>query len=115
MSHWADYIDELRGRGFRTFLEAEHGFVAYSFPEWATECIMIHDIYVTPAARRQHRGLEFLAQVEQIGREAGRKYVISELEIKTEIFELSFRAQVGAGFMPISAYSDKILMRKEIT
>lgn len=112
MSLWSDYITELRGD--RTFLEYPDCFASYSFPAWAPECIIIHDMYVKPELRRAGRGLSLLQDIEEIGRKAGCKAILAELEIATKTFPTAFAAQVSGGFVPIAAKNDTICMRKEI-
>lgn len=114
MSLWADYIKEIRGEAAHTFLEFPECFVSYSLPAWAPDCIMIHDMYVVPALRKSGRGRALLSDVEEIGRKAGKKYVIAELEINTLTFQEAFAAQTSVGFRPIAAQNGIICMQKEL-
>lgn len=113
MSLWADYIREFRGEAYMTFLEYPNCFVAYSMPEG--ECILIHDIYVKPEFRKAGCGKALLSDVEKIGLEAGRKYVLTEIEVGTPLTEVSIKAQLKVGFLPVAAQNGIIVMRKEIT
>lgn len=113
MSLWAEYINELRG-GKVSFIEQEHGFISWSFPEWAHNCIMINDIYVRPDARMQGVGKLLLEQVCEIGRKAGRLYVTSELHLDTCIYAESMRAQIAVGFVPVAAENGRIFMRRSL-
>lgn len=114
MSLWADYIRELRGPDSRVFLEYPYCFASYSLPELSPDVMIIHDMFVAPAFRKNGRGKVLLSELEEIGRKAGRKYVLSELEIQTKTFDVAFKAQVAAGFLPVAAANDIIVMRKTI-
>lgn len=117
MSLWSDYIQELRGPGFREFLEYPDCFAVYSIPKlepW-NDCVIIHDMYVKPELRKQGRGSVLLDDIAEIGRKAGRSYIAAELELGTLSFESAFRSQIAAGFVPFSAQNGIIVMRKEIT
>lgn len=114
MSLWAEYIRELRGPDFRQFLEYPDCFAVYSVPE-GKDCIIIHDMYVRPDLRKSGRGKALLADIEDIGRKAGRTCLLAELELGTLSVQTAFRAQTAVGFQPISAYNGIIAMRKEIT
>lgn len=113
MSLWADYTKELRGQGFRHWLEYPDCFIAYSFPEWGP-IIFIHDMYVAPEMRRSGRGTALLNEVTEIGRKAGKRYAVAELEINTLTFEQAFNAQIASGFIPTAAQPGIICMRKVI-
>lgn len=114
MSLWSDYIRELRGEDAHQFIEFPWGFVSYSFPKWAENCIQIEDMYVVPEERKSGRGTELLSMVRTIGLKAGRKYVTAQLELNTECFEGSMRAQLAKGFVPVAAENGKLWLRREV-
>lgn len=111
-SLWARYVDELLG-GSKQFIECEWGFVSYSFPTWI-DAIQIEDMYIVPECRKQGRGAELFAKVCALGREAGRKYVIAQLEMTSRVVTESMRAHLAVGLVPVAAENGKILMRKEL-
>jgi GNAT superfamily N-acetyltransferase len=113
MSLWSEYIAELRGPDFRKWLEDEDGFVAYSLPIDG-ECIIVHDMYVKPEVRKMGIGKEYLKKICEIGKEAGRKFVISEVELATGVTASSMAAQLAVGFVPVKTSPDTIYLRKVI-
>lgn len=113
MSLWADYVTELRGPDFRKWLEYPDGFVAYSLPE-GSDCIIIHDMYVKPELRKAKRGSALLEDVCEIGRTAGRKYVVAEIELAALTALGALRAQMAAGFVPVAAGNGSICLKREI-
>lgn len=110
-SLFAQYISELTG-GVRKAIEHEWGFVFYTFPAWAPDCIMIEDLYVIPELRFQGKGGELFRAIEDLGRLAGKKYLIAQLEIANVKSHASWAAQLAVGLVPISAENGKILTRK---
>lgn len=108
-SLWAQYSKELMGR---MMIEDENSFVSYSFPEWAPDCIMVHDMFVVPDQRRTGLGTKVFQQIEEIGRQAGKKAVIAHIELSTKCYDKSWAAQLAVGLLPISAENGKILLRK---
>lgn len=114
MSLWADYITELRGPDFRSFLEYPDCFASYSLPAHIPHALIVHDIFVRPELRRGGRGLALLRDLEAVGRKAGRTLILAELELGTRTFDVALRAQLAAGFSPISADNGIIVMQKEI-
>ena len=113
MSLWSEYIAELHGPEHRTFLEFPDCFAAYSLPKGG-ECIIIHDMYVRPWARKSGRGTVLLDDVCEIGRKAGRKFVLAEVALATLTAGTAMRAQLAAGFEPIVADKGSVVMRKEL-
>ena len=114
MSLWADYVTELRGPEYRQWLEYPDCFAAYSLPK-ASECIIIHDMYVKPELRQDGRGKTLLEDLCEIGRKAGRRWVISEVEIATLTAATAMKAQLAAGFAPVSTSLETVIMRKELS
>ena len=113
MSLWAEYIAELRGPEYRQWLEFPDCFAAYSLPE-DKECIIIHDMYVKSWARKSGRGKLLLDDVCEIGRKAGKKFVVAEIELNTLTVDQALGAQLAVGFKPVAAYTGIICMRKEL-
>ena len=113
MSLWADYIKELRGPEFRQWLEYPDGFVAYSLPA-GNDCIIIHDMYVKPELRESGRGSALLIDVCEVGRRAGRKYVVAEVELATLTATTALKAQLAVGFSPVVVGNGNIFLQKEI-
>lgn len=110
-SLFADYISELTG-GVRRAIEREYGFVHYQFPAWAQDCILIDDIYVKPEVRKAGWGRKLFEEIEELGRKAGKKAVIAQLDLTSEKRHESWAAHLAVGLVPITAEGGKILMRK---
>ncbi len=114
MSLWADYVKELRGEHAPQFIEFDWGFISYTFPEKHANCINIEDIYVIPSERKSGKGTELLDMVRAIGLKAGKKYVTCQLELHTKVYQVSLKAQMAAGFIPIAAENGKIYSMREV-
>lgn len=113
MSLWSDYIAELSG-GTRRFIEKDWGFVSYSYPSWAQDSIFVEDMYIVPAERSSGRGSDLLEEVCEIGRLAGKRFVLANVEIDTEICVGALRAQLAVGLVPIGANNGKIMLRRPL-
>jgi len=112
-SLWAQYIEELRP-GQRHFIECEWGFISYSFPEAATDCLLIEDIYVVPAERRGTRGTELFKKVELIAQEMDKEAIVARVELATATAAGALQAQLAVGLVPVSADNGIILTRKRV-
>lgn len=110
-SLWLQYVEELMDR---RGIEYDWGFVHYSYPAWAQDCIMIDDLFVAPEHRKSGKGKILFDGVSEIGRLAGKKWLIAHLELGTRKYVDSWAAQLAVGLLPISAEQGKILVRKQL-
>ena len=112
-SLWARYITELLG-GERIFIERDFGFISYSLPKLPNDVLWLHDIYVVPDQRGEGRGRELFETACEVGRKAGRTYILTQIEIGTKIYTESLKAHLQVGLVPIAAEGGKIILKGDL-
>ena len=112
-SLWPEYLQEQFGEN-TVSLEYSWGFVNYSFPAYAPNCIELEDIYVVPEQRRKGRGTELFKKVCKAGIEAGKDALLTQVQIESKVCVSSLLAQLSVGLIPISAQNDTILLRRSL-
>ena len=111
-SLWAQYSAEIRSDV--TFIERPWGFISYSFPLGAPNCIYAEDIYVVPDKRGTGCALALIAEVEDAGHKAGKEYFLASIKIASRTCAESLKAHLAVGFVPISTDSATIWLRRAI-
>lgn len=113
MSQWADYVNEVKG-GTVTFIERDYGFISYSFPLNAPDCIYAEDVYIVPEHRRSKKALELVTAVEDAGRKANKQYVLAVISVASFTSVESLKAHLAVGFVPVLAESGSIWLKRPI-
>lgn len=112
MSLWSAYVSELR-RDI-VFIERDWGFISFSFPDFAPDCVYAEDIYVLPSRRGEGLALELIAQVEAAGRKAGKQNLLAIVKTVSLTCAESLKAHLAVGFVPVAAESGNIWLKRPI-
>lgn len=112
-SLWAQYVEEIRG-GSTKYIEYPWGFIAYSFPDFAPDCIYAEEIYVIPKERRNGRSMQLLKEVEELGRKAGKVATLGIVRMTSTSSHYTLKGHLDVGFIAIGTESNAVWLRKPI-
>ncbi len=107
----AMYAAYLKERENRDVLETPWGFAIVAEH---TDCLYLQDIYVLPEFRKQGKGREMLAIVEDAARALGYKKVLGSCTPPAAGSDASLRAIMACGFRLLSCDKDIIYLVKEL-
>lgn len=112
MSLWSAYVSELRKDVI--FIERDWGFISFSFPDFAPDCVYAEDIYVLPDRRGEGLANELICQVEEAGRKAGKHNLLAIIKIASLTCVESLKAHLAVGFVPVVSESGNIWLKRPI-
>lgn len=113
MSLWADYISELTS-GRITFIEEDWGFISFSFPDHAPDCVFAEDIYIVPGKRDASRAYQLLGRVEQAGLKSGKTHTLFTVRADAANASNNLRMYLAMGFLLVDSSQGTIWLKRQI-
>lgn len=105
------YKDYLKERENLDILETDYGFATVRQMD---DCLYLQDIYVKPEFRKQGKGREMLAVVEDAAREMGFSKVLGSCSPPAAGSDTSLRIILACGFKLLSCDKDIIYLVKDL-
>lgn len=112
-SLWAQYVEEVRG-GVTKYIEYPWGFIAYSFPDFAPDCIYAEEVYVIKSERRNGRSMQLLKLTEDVGRRSGKIAVLGIVRMTSKSSHYTLKGHLDSGFIAIGTETNAVWLRKPI-
>lgn len=109
---YGKYINERLGL---SLLREDHGFLSYRIdPGEKDKTLFVEDVYVEPEHRKGPTFFKLARRAEQIGRDAGCRFLMGVVYTATTDPTLSAKAIMSYGLKIIAADVGKIYFSREI-
>jgi len=108
---YATYIKESYNR---EYFETENGFATFSFPETMPDVCVIHNMWVDSSNRKHGDASRMADKVEEIARECNVKYLLCEIDSRSQTYSQALIAITNYGFKITDTSGYYVVLQKEI-